>query len=847
MSSRRKLSNPCTVRTTSSTAEDSVEMDLSSESLLYRCSPVPPPVEKNWKSLKGKEKGQMSKGSSSEQGSFYTHNLNDFREHEVSPQSECPLDALYLCTTCKFSTNSFDTLSCHNKLEHQCEGHVKLKKIKLDSQTILEQTTEGENESVPWKPGDSTFPLRLEPSSNSASEDIGKTSVDNSKGLEKELEMEKELDVQVLNDEIRAVSVNGTIIIPEPMSHVTPLLQRPPNLSTALTIAVPFHNSKYNPILDSNTTLITSFNRFPYPTHAELCWLTAASKHPEEQIKVWFTTQRLKQGITWSPEEVEEARKKMFNGSMLPVHQTCTDLPSPVSELVKPSQPFAQSGQQLPGQTRLLSNGTANGSTATCQPVTATAFNQTPVLKRSLGTHLLFSEVKCPLVTTTVDPKERLSMPPPPPPPPERLTIATSAVLTESTESYSAMKKPIIAPFAPPNGKLLMVLPLGPSKEKKPVAHPLMLPKDRLPLSPIVSTNLKRSIVHKQIDNHISISSSGPKNKSSYLGNDVNMPLPTAMIVPQVNRPTIIRTPFSLSAVPPLSSVATPVHQSEPSVAPVTSCSNSQNANGTPCGDAKNWFLDQNAQNDSQRSSELTLRERPVPTHFPLLERVKGKSSGQMKLLEESFQKNSFPSFNEVKHLMISTRLSREKIESWFLQRRVLRDDMEQALLNSMGSKRCPQQYQQALLNGAYNNASAFPFSPVPLDSKSMNLLKNVFVQNSWPSPAELRHLEIQKRLSHTDLVHWFKDSHLAQQSSILQQKMVFEEQNDTSKQPSQNNQLLRDETTKPSSPEIEDWFTNMLGHRWQDMGNSGGLIGEGWEDNAVAVGTRSQLVSDTD
>lgn len=69
-------------------------------------------------------------------------------------------------------------------------------------------------------------------------------------------------------------------------------------------IAVPLNTTKYNPSLDDNLTLISSFNKFPYPTQAELSWLTAVSKHPEEQIKVWFTTQRLKQGISWSPEEV---------------------------------------------------------------------------------------------------------------------------------------------------------------------------------------------------------------------------------------------------------------------------------------------------------------------------------------------------------------------------------------------------------------------------------------------------------------------------------------------------------------------------------------------------------------
>ncbi|XP_051520039.1 zinc fingers and homeoboxes protein 2-like [Myxocyprinus asiaticus] len=836
MSSRRKSSKPCMVRTTSSTTGDSVEMDLSAESLLDRCSPVPPPADKHWASLRDEKEKPMDEGSKSEQGSFYTHSLNDFREHEDSPQSECPLNTIYLCTTSKFNIKTFDSLSYHNKLKHPGEGHVKFKKIKLDSQTILEQTAEGKNESVSRKPFDTTFDLQLDPSSSSAAEDIGKIPMDNSKSLEKELEVENELDGPVLNDEIRAVSVNGTIIIPEPMSHVTPLLQRPPNLSTTPTIAVPLHSSKYNPILDSNTTLITSFNRFPYPTHAELSWLTAASKHHEEQIKIWFTTQRLKQGITWSPEEVEEARKKMFNGSMTPGHQTYTDLPS-VSEPVIPSQPIAQNGQQLLGQASLSSNSTANASTVTCQPVTATAVNHTPVLKRSLGT-LLSSEVKCPVVPQTADPKESLSMPPPLPPPPERLSIAE-------------MKRPIVAPFVPPRGKLQMVLPLVPYKEKEPVALPSLLPKERLPLSPIVSTNLKRSIDHKLIDNHILTSSSGPKNKLSFLVNDVNMPLPPAVMVPQVNRPTFIQTPFAPPAVPPLSSAPTPIHEcksSKPSSAPVTPCSNSQNANGIPNGVAKNWFFDQNTQNNSQPSSELTLREHPVPTHFPLLERVKGKSPGQMKLLEESFQRNSLTSYNEVDHLMITTRLSREEIESWFLERRALRDDMEQALLNSMGSKRCPQQSRQALVNEDHRHAGTFPFTPVPLDTKSTNLIKNVFVQTCWPSPAELGHLEVQKGLSHTDLVHWFRDNQMAQQSGILEKKMLFGEQNNTSKQPSQKEQLLRDETTKPNNPEIEDWFTNMLRQRWPDTGNNVGLIGGGWEGNALGIGARShQLVSDTD
>lgn len=69
----------------------------------------------------------------------------------------------------------------------------------------------------------------------------------------------------------------------------------------------------YSASMDDSSFLKTSFSKFPYPTKAELCYLTVVTKFPEEQIKIWFTAQRLKQGISWSPEEIEDARRKMFN------------------------------------------------------------------------------------------------------------------------------------------------------------------------------------------------------------------------------------------------------------------------------------------------------------------------------------------------------------------------------------------------------------------------------------------------------------------------------------------------------------------------------------------------------
>uniref|UniRef100_A0A671MCJ6 Zinc fingers and homeoboxes protein 2-like n=1 Tax=Sinocyclocheilus anshuiensis TaxID=1608454 RepID=A0A671MCJ6_9TELE len=675
MSSRRKSFNPCVLRATSFPAEDSLEMDVSAETVLDRYSPVPLTTHENWTSLNNKEEDQSEWGSASEQG------LN-IRDHEEIPQSESPVSTLYLCTICNFSTNKFESLSCHNKVQHPGESSFKVRHIKLDSQSILEQTIESKNDRSIQEAKDTIKDLGpFLDSSSSAGEDTGKTTMENSSILDKGLDVEKELDSPVLKDEIRAVSVNGTIIISEPMCHVTPLLQRPPRLSTSPTIAVPIHTTKYNPILDSNVTLITSFNRFPYPTHTELSWLTAASRHPEDQIKVWFTTQRLKQGITWSPEEVEEARKKMFNGSIPPTHQTCEVLPAPAVETHNPGQAQSATCHGF-GQTSLASNITADRSPTACTPGIATAVRQAPTLKRPLGTSFLASVVKRP----TGDPKESMRMPPPSAPPPEKLTIAASPGLSETRTS--------------------------------------------------ISTNHKRSVIAKQLSNHTSASSFVAKNK---FGNGVTVPLAPA---------------------------------------------------------------------------------------FPLLERVKDKSPEQMKLLEESFQRNSFPSYNEVEHLVITTRMSREEIESWFLERRALRDDLEQS--------------QQTLLNGAQRRSGTLTYSPVPQVSKTVNLLKNVFVQNRWPSPVEFRHLEMQARLARTELVHWFRDSRLAQQSRILNQKELFGEQNscrdaDATKRP------LREENTKPSSPEFENWFSNMLG---QHMGSNGQPIGEGREDHG---GNSCELLSDAD
>lgn len=116
----------------------------------------------------------------------------------------------------------------------------------------------------------------------------------------------------------------------------------------------------YSASMDSSSFLKTSFSKFPYPTKAELCYLTVVTRFPEEQIKIWFTAQRLKQGISWSPEEIEEARRKMFNtiiqtGAAAPQHTITVGIPHILRGSllgqggVIVTQPMVASGLQVGG------------------------------------------------------------------------------------------------------------------------------------------------------------------------------------------------------------------------------------------------------------------------------------------------------------------------------------------------------------------------------------------------------------------------------------------------------------------------------------------------------------------
>lgn len=308
---------------------------------------------------------------------------------------------------------------------------------------------------------------------------------------------------------------------------------------------------------------------------------------------------------------------------------------------------------------------------------------------------------------------------------------------------------------------------------------------------------------------------------------DLKLPNSPPLIAPQIRRPTIIqsiRAPAKLpSQIPgfPLDSKKLKEQQgvelkaSYPRGDKVLTPLGE--ANGTSRTDRK-WPNDQTsvAHNNGvihldggevQSATKLDIQQKSsVLTQFPLLERMKGKTAEQLKILEENFLRNSFPTQSDVDNLAGTTRLSHQEIDSWFVERRALRDNLEQALLNSMGTKRMgaggittinkkglhQQQHQTLQLNGIHKPSTRVgnlksPFPPshtlpiiapgtianpnscsVPPDSRSLALLKDDFAQTRWPSPEEFSQLEGRTELARTDLSRWFSDSRLQSGSMEL-------------------------------------------------------------------------------
>ncbi|KAI3357650.1 hypothetical protein L3Q82_016062 [Scortum barcoo] len=290
---------------------------------------------------------------------FETHDLNLFLDHVYSGHPDFRADPSFFCVSCGVSAPKFEGLALHNARVHPSTLNTTLQLRKKDRRVVVEQnlvtgaeTGKDSEISITKTPIMRMLKGKSEPKRIVVSHPASEEPSTDPHTISASRETDRKDTAAVTVTHVPTIVHNGTTKVTLPSaiqivngSGALPMLKTPitqvvsvvqnrslhqtapvtassnfsstssPSSSKNLPkVMIPLSSiPTYSASMDSSSFLKTSFSKFPYPTKAELCYLTVVTKFPEEQIKIWFTAQRLKQGISWSPEEIEEARRKMFN------------------------------------------------------------------------------------------------------------------------------------------------------------------------------------------------------------------------------------------------------------------------------------------------------------------------------------------------------------------------------------------------------------------------------------------------------------------------------------------------------------------------------------------------------
>ncbi|NWT81401.1 ZHX1 protein, partial [Lanius ludovicianus] len=334
---------------------------------------------------------------------FQTPDLNMFTFHVDSEHPNVVLNSSYVCLECNFLTKRYDALSEHNLKHHPGEENFKLTMVKRNNQTIFEQTVndltfdgsfvreenagQADSSEVPSSGiSISKTPIMKMMKNKTETKRIAvfHNVVDDVPGEEKGTENEPNSEEIVENPPpseskpshsvvCSAADVAGAVVTPAPVlqpgvAQVITAVTAPQNSNLIPKVLIPVNSiPAYNTALDNNPLLLNTYNKFPYPTMSEITVLSTQAKYTEEQIKIWFSAQRLKHGVSWTPEEVEEARRKQFNGTVHTVPQTITVIPAHISAASNGLPSILQTCQ-IVGQPGLVLTQVAGTNTL---PVTA--------------------------------------------------------------------------------------------------------------------------------------------------------------------------------------------------------------------------------------------------------------------------------------------------------------------------------------------------------------------------------------------------------------------------------------------------------------------------------------------
>ncbi|XP_072305887.1 zinc fingers and homeoboxes protein 3 [Eucyclogobius newberryi] len=280
---------------------------------------------------------------------FETLDLNLFLDHVYCGHPDFRADSSFLCLTCGISSAKFEGLALHNARVHPTIFNTSLQLKMKDKRAVVEQTLLNRTETgkdVEIAITKTPIMRLLKGKSEAKKIVVSHSLADEAESLPGARETDRKdctaaLSVsdlvhngtaKVMPSAIQIVNGSGALpVLKTSVTQVVSVVQNKNKNSTPAAasnvsssssqssknlpkVMIPLSSiPSYSASMDESSFLKTSFSKFPYPTKAELCYLTVVTKFLEEQIKIWFTAQRLKQGISWSPEEIEEARRKMFN------------------------------------------------------------------------------------------------------------------------------------------------------------------------------------------------------------------------------------------------------------------------------------------------------------------------------------------------------------------------------------------------------------------------------------------------------------------------------------------------------------------------------------------------------
>ncbi|KAG7474889.1 zinc fingers and homeoboxes protein 1 [Solea senegalensis] len=522
--------------------------------------------------------------------------------------------------------------------------------------------------------------------------------------------------VSTQSEQQRKSSFLNPTVLPTGLAQVLSAFQAQHSTAAAQPqLLIPLSSiPSYSATMDTNPLLGTTYKKFPYPSMAEINGLAAQTQFTEEQIKVWFSAQRLKHGVSWTPEEVEEARRKQFNGTVHTVPQTITVIPA----------------HQL--------SAAANGLQSilqTCQIVGQPG-----------------------LVFTQVGPGGNLPVTSP-------ITLTVAGLPSQSQSSSRGSCQP-----TPTNSEL---------KRATTVQPPSLSPQENSALSAdTFSMRPKKS--KEQL----------AELKASYLKNHFVTDAEIARLMKITNLTKgEIKKWFS----------DTRYNQRNSKNSHVIIFHDGGGRGGGSCSSSASATIVIDSSDDNPTSphppciSPVKEKETRPKTWNPFpdftLQKFKEKTPEQLVVLEESFEKSSNPSDEEVSRLRTETKLTRREIDAWFIERRKIPsvntsspDSLEGGKLETDGAKAGDRQgtggaTSSSTLASLSRRGSQTPpggrSKQLPSTSSSkkdikdktkkspeqLHILKSAFVRTQWPSPEEYDQLAEESSLPRSYIVSWFGDS----------------------------------------------------------------------------------------